>query len=98
MDTNDPAESPFAALTRQLQGFGRVLRINTSSIGHAGMNGDFHHDLKDDSNVSAFHRLPQEMHDSLLVSILGIASIAPEVWKVDYVALDKQREAKKRKQ
>jgi hypothetical protein len=39
--TNDPAESPFAQLTRQLQCFGRVLGIHASAVGHARINGDF---------------------------------------------------------
>ena len=33
--TNDPAESPFAPLTRQLQCFGRILGIHASAVGHA---------------------------------------------------------------
>ena len=32
MATNDPAESPFAALTQQLQGFGRLLGIHASAV------------------------------------------------------------------
>ena len=33
--TNDPAESPFAQLTRQLQCFGRILGIHASAVGYA---------------------------------------------------------------
>jgi hypothetical protein len=33
--TNDPAESPFAVLTQQLQTFGHVFRIHASAIGQA---------------------------------------------------------------
>ena len=33
MATNDPAESPFASLTWQLQSFGDVLGIHASAIG-----------------------------------------------------------------
>ena len=35
MTTNNPAKSPFAALTRQLQYFGRVLGTHASAVGHA---------------------------------------------------------------
>jgi hypothetical protein len=41
MATNDPAESPFALLARQLQSFGRMLRIHASAVCHARVNGDF---------------------------------------------------------
>ena len=41
MAMNDPAESPFASLTRQLQSFGRVLGIHASAVGQAKINGDF---------------------------------------------------------
>jgi hypothetical protein len=47
--TNDPAESPFAQLTRQLQCFGRVLGIHASAVGQARINGDFKRDLKHSS-------------------------------------------------
>ena len=33
MATNDPAESPFAALTSQMQSFGRILGIHASGVG-----------------------------------------------------------------
>ena len=95
MATNDPAESPFAALTRQLQGFGRLLGIHASAVGHARFNKDFSRDLRNPQNDGAFHRLSPEMHDSLLEFAL---SIAPEVRQAERVALDRQREAKQRKQ
>ena len=41
MATNDPAESPFAALTQQLQCFGRVMGAHASAVGHARLHGDF---------------------------------------------------------
>jgi hypothetical protein len=36
--TNDPAESPFAQLTRQLQCLGRVLGIHASVVGQTRIN------------------------------------------------------------
>ena len=57
MATNDPAESPFATLTQQLQSFGRVLGIHASAIGQARINGNFHRDIKDESNNCAYLRL-----------------------------------------
>ena len=41
MATNDPAESPFAALTSQMQLFRRILGIHASGVGQAQFNGDF---------------------------------------------------------
>jgi len=94
MATNDPAESPFATLTQQLQSFGRVLGIHASAIGQARINGDFHRDIKDENNNGAYLRLPKEMHDSLLRFAIGAA---PQVRKAEKVALDKQRARKDRR-
>ena len=41
MSSNNPSETPFAQLTRQLQSFGRVLGINAAAVGHIRQNGDF---------------------------------------------------------
>ena len=41
MASNDPSESPFAQLTRQIQSFGGVLGINDADVGHARHNGHF---------------------------------------------------------
>ena len=58
MATNDPAESPFAALTRQLEQYGRVLRIHSDAIGHARTNCDFDQgDLKNPNNKGKYHNL-----------------------------------------
>ena len=94
MATNDPAESPFALLTRQLQSFGRLLGIHAAAVGQARFNGDFSHDLKNPEDKGAFHQLLPDMHDSLLEFAL---SIAPEIRKAEKVALDRQREAKHRR-
>ena len=40
MASNDPSESPFAQLTRQLQIFGHVIGINDAAVGHDIQNGD----------------------------------------------------------
>ena len=95
MATNDPAESPFAALTRQMQQFGRLLGIHASGMGQAKFNGDFNRDYKDKTKNGLYHQLPPDMHNSLLKFAL---SIAPEVRKAEGVALDRQRAAKRRKQ
>jgi hypothetical protein len=95
MATNDPAESPFAALTCQLQAFGRVLGIHASAVGHARINGDFKRDFKDSVKDGTYHKLPPDMRESLLRFAL---SIAPAIRKAEKTALDKQREAKKKKQ
>ena len=93
--TNDPAESPFALLTRQLQSFGRVLGIHASAVGQARMNEDFKRSKQCDEDDGLFHRLPKEMHDSLLTFAL---SVAPKVRESEEKALARQREAKKKKQ
>ena len=56
-ETNDPAESPFAQLTRQLQCFGRILGIHASAVGHARINGDFNCDIKDSAKHGAYFKL-----------------------------------------
>ena len=78
MATNDVCESPFAALTKQLQTFGHMLGIHASAMGHARVNGDFRRDLDDPSRDGTYHRLPREMRESLLEFALNIA---PEVRK-----------------
>ena len=94
MATHDPAESPFAVLTCQMQAFGRLLGIHASAIGHARYNGDFRQDLKNPKNHCAFLKLPGDLHDSLLTFDL---SLAPEVRKAERNALHRQRAAKERK-
>mmetsp|Transcript_26186 Transcript_26186/g.44648 ORF Transcript_26186/g.44648 Transcript_26186/m.44648 type:complete len:365 (-) Transcript_26186:8-1102(-) len=111
MATNDPAESPFALLTQQLQSFGRVLGIHASAIGQARMNGDFKTAKKtatrtnakkvnkaskiESEKEGAWHSLPKEMRESLLLFAL---SVAPAVRQAEKKALDKQRLVKKEKQ
>jgi hypothetical protein len=95
MATNDPAESPFAQLTRQLQNFGRVLGIHASAVGHARMNGDFKRDINNPTVDGAYHKLSKEMRESLILFAL---SAAPGVRAAECVALEKQREAKSKKQ
>ena len=55
MATNDPAESPFAALTQQLQCFGRVMGINASAVGHARLHGDFDRNWEDSGVDGLYH-------------------------------------------
>ena len=71
--TNDPAESPFASLTQQLQSFGRLLGIHASAVGHARINGDFNRDVDNESNSGAYHRLSPEMRESLMKFALKVA-------------------------
>ena len=93
--TNDPAESPFASLTRQLQSFGRVLGIHASAVGHARINGDFKRDPKDASNDGSYFKLSQNERDSLLSYALYAS---PAVRIEEKVLLDNQREEKNVKQ
>lgn len=95
MATNDPAESPFAALTRQMQQYGRLLGIHAAGMGQAKYNGDFYRDIKDKSKNGLYHQLPPDMHASLLKFAL---KIAPEVRKAESAALDRQRAAKAKRQ
>ena len=66
MAYNDPSESPFPQLTRQLKRFGRVLGINAAAVGHARHNGDFHSSSGDYEGVEAFHKISDEMRESIL--------------------------------
>lgn len=93
--TNDPAESPFASLTQQLQSFGRLLGIHASAVGHARINGDFNRDVDNESNSGAYHRLSPEMRESLMKFAL---KVAPAVRKSEKTSLNIQREAKQQKQ
>jgi hypothetical protein len=92
--TNDPAESPFAALTQQLQTFGRVLGIHASAIGQARMNGDFKRNIDTDTNNGAYWKLSENERESLLSYALYSA---PAVRKEEKVQLNEQREAKLKK-
>ena len=94
MATNDPAESQFAALTRQLQSFGRLLGIHAAAVGQSCFNGDLSCDLENPDNNGTFYQLSPDMHDSLLEFALRIA---PEIRKAEKVALNRQREAKQRR-
>ena len=91
MATNDPAESPFAALTQQLQCFGRVMGINASAVGHARLHGDFDRNWEDSGVDGLYHRLPREMRWSLMEMALGMSA---EVRKKERNALKKQQEEK----
>ena len=93
MATNDPAESPFEALTRQLEKYWIVIGINAAAIGHARINGYFDQgDLKNPNNEVTYHNL----HPYMIVSLLKfVLTMAPEVRMAEAAALDKQREAKR---
>ena len=95
MATNDPAESPFALLTHQLQSFGRLLGIHASAVGHARMNKDFTCKIEDCSHDGAYHQLSNEMRQSLLQFALNVA---PAVRKSEKISLDKQRDSKRTRQ
>jgi hypothetical protein len=95
MATNDPAESPFASLTHQLQSFGRLLGIHASAVGHACMNKDFTRNIEDSSRDGAYHQLSNEMRQSLLQFALNVA---PTVRKSERISLDKQRDSKRTRQ
>ena len=91
MATNDPAESPFAALTSQMKSFGRILGIHASGVGQARFNGDFDRDLNDGNEDGPFYQLPEEMRNSLIKFALGFA---PEMKQWTLEAIKHQRAAK----
>ncbi len=92
--TNDPAESPFAQLTRQLQCFGRILGIHASAVGHVRINGDFNRDIKDSEKDGAYFKLTPDERQSLVAYAL---CSAPAVRREEKVQLNNQREAKHEK-
>ena len=57
------------------------------------MNGDFHQNEGGGDYDGAFHRLSNEMHDSLLTFTL---CVSPQVRKAEKVALDRQRDIKQK--
>ena len=91
MATNDPAESPFAALTSQMKSFGRILGIHASGVGQARFNGDFDRDLNDGNEDGPFYQLPEEMRNSLIKFALDFA---PEMKRRTSAAIKRQRAAK----
>ena len=93
--TNDPAESLFASLTRQLQAFGRVLGIHSSAVGQARVNGDFERKHINGLQDGAYHCLPPNIRQSLMKFAL---KIAPNVRRSEKRALDKQQDPKQKKQ
>ena len=95
MANNNPVESPFAAITRQLQSFGQVLGIHAAADSYTRMNSDFRRDLTDESNKGAVLKLTKDMHHSLLMFPLKSAS---DVWPTTLDALDNQREILQEKQ
>ena len=66
MATNDPAESPFAALTSQMQSFGRILGVHASGVGQARFNGDFDRDLNDGNEDGPFYKLLEKIGNSII--------------------------------
>ena len=95
MATNDPAESPFAALTQQLQSFGRVMGMNASAVGHARLHGDLDRSITDGVVDGSYHQLPKEMKWLLMELALGISA---EVRHDERRSLKRQQEEKQRKQ
>jgi hypothetical protein len=89
--TNDPAESPFAQLTRQLQCFGRILGIHASAGGHARVNADFKRDIENSAKDGAYLKLTPIERESLVAYAL---CSAPAVRRKEKVQLNNQREAK----
>ena len=94
MATNDPAESPFAMLTNQMQSFGRMLGIHASGVGQTRMNGDFERDLNDGNIDGPFYQLSDQMRDSLITLALGEA---PEMRRHTSAAVNYQRTHKLKK-
>ena len=90
MASNDPCESPFAQLTRQLQSFGRVLGISSAAVGHARQNGDFHCISGDYEGVRDFHKLSDGMRESLLRFSI---SLVPTVKQGERDEIERQRRA-----
>ena len=91
MASNDPSESPFAQLAIQLQSFGRVIGINDAAVGHARQNGDLRRSSGDYEGVGAFHKISDEIRESLLRFSI---SLVPTVKQGERDAIERQCEAK----
>ena len=93
--TNDPAESPFAILTQQMQQFGRILGILASAIGQARMNGDFNRGIGGNpTNLGFYHELSNTGRESL---VQYSVSLVPRVLRETRDALDLQATSKQAK-
>ena len=88
---NDPSDSPFAKLTRQLQSSESVLGINDAAVGNARQNGEFRRISGNYKLVGAFHKLSDEMRESLIRFSI---SLVPTVKQVERDAIERQRESK----
>ena len=91
MASNDPSESPFTQITRQIQSFGRILGINAAAVGYARQNGDFRRSSGDYELVRSFQNISGEMRESLLRFSI---SFVPTVNQGERYAIERQREAK----
>jgi hypothetical protein len=76
--TNDPAESPFAQLTRQLHCFGRILGIHASGVGHARINSDFNCDIKDTVKDGAYFKTPNERESFVAYALCSAPAVCRE--------------------
>ena len=91
MASNDPSESPFALLTRQIKSFERVLGINAAVVGNARQIFDILRSSGDYEVVGSFHNLSDEMRESILIFSI---SLVPTVNQGERDAIEPQREAK----
>ena len=85
MASKDPSENPLAQVTRKPQSFGCVLGINVASVGHASCSSGYY------EVVGAFHKLSDEMRESLLRFSI---SLVPTVKQGERDAIERQCEAK----
>jgi hypothetical protein len=94
--TNDRSESALGGTTHQLQKYGRIGIANAVAVSDAKTNGYFHWFSVDGNKTKGmFHQFDPKMHECLLrVAIED----APGTISTNRDDLDKQREAKRKKE
>ena len=99
---NDPAESSFGGLTRELQCFGRIALRSAGAVAQCRWNGDLKRQRPAHgkartaaSEDGIFHRLSAKMQQSLLTMCMEDKETTRAA---DRAALDAQRAEKRRKE
>jgi hypothetical protein len=92
---NDPAESSFGGLTRELQCFGRIALGSAGGVAQSRRNGDLKRQRTARGKDGIFHCLSTEMRQSLLTMCMQNVEATRDA---DRTALNAQRAAKRRKE
>jgi hypothetical protein len=94
--TNDRSKSALGGTTHQLQKYGRIGLTNKAAVSDAQTNGYFcWFSRNGNTTKEMFHQFDPNMHECLLTVTI---KDAPEMISVNRDDLDKQQEAKRKKE